>query len=430
MILLIAGCKKDNHSTGSNPTDTNSSDTNSTTPNDSPSSEYCDESGAYFGPTQEDNNYSGAYYTGYYTSPFKTRLGKTDEEINDKLGQLWNHYFKGDANSKLYYDNGNEAYILDTAENYVTSEGMSYGMMIAVQTNHKSEFDKLWAWMKNHMWRKGGAWDGYFARMRQRDGSGSEDMCCPVAEMYTMMSLIFAANRWNDSAYMDEAQYILKKMWDNPNYSLFNSQAYVITFMPTVSFSNPSYDLPAFLELFSRWSDTNRNKWAMATQATRNHLYKSSNTTSGLFSEYNNFDGIPKSYSSNPNSTKYMYDAMRCAMNIGMDYYLFGVDAERQTVLAKRLIDFFEADGYTHARFNWDGSGAAESYTLGETGANAVACYALMGTEGYDPMIRRNLQKAWDASLLTGQYRYHDGLVHYLSMLHLCGSFKIWKERP
>ena len=214
MILLIAGCKKDNHPTDSNPTDTNSSDTNSTTPNDSPSSEYCDENGAYFGPTQEENNYSGAYYTGYYTSPFKTRLGKTDEEINDKLAQLWNHYFKGDANSKLYYDNGSEAYILDTAENYVTSEGMSYGMMIAVQTNHKSEFDKLWAWMKNHMWRKGGAWDGYFARMRRTDGSGSEDMCCPVAEMYTMMSLIFAANRWNDSAYMDEAQYILKKMWD------------------------------------------------------------------------------------------------------------------------------------------------------------------------------------------------------------------------
>ena len=28
---------------------------------------------------------------------------------------------------------------------------------------------------------------------------------------------------------------------------------------------------------------------------------------------------------------------------------------------------------------------------------------------------------------MTGQYRYYDGLVHYLSMLHLCGTFKIWK---
>ena len=34
---------------------------------------------------------------------------------------------------------------------------------------------------------------------------------------------------------------------------------------------------------------------------------------------------------------------------------------------------------------------------------------------------------AWDAVPMTGQYRYYDGLVHYLSMLHLCGAFKIWK---
>ncbi|MEE1062508.1 MAG: T9SS type A sorting domain-containing protein, partial [Paludibacteraceae bacterium] len=29
-----------------------------------------------------------------------------------------------------------------------------------------------------------------------------------------------------------------------------------------------------------------------------------------------------------------------------------------------------------------------------------------------------------------GQYRYYDGLVHYLAMLHLCGSFKIYKPAP
>ena len=40
------------------------------------------------------------------------------------------------------------------------------------------------------------------------------------------------------------------------------------------------------------------------------------------------------------------------------------------------------------------------------------------------------MKNAWNASLQTGQYRYYDGLVHYLAMLHLCGSFKIWKEAP
>lgn len=44
-----------------------------------------------------------------------------------------------------------------------------------------------------------------------------------------------------------------------------------------------------------------------------------------------------------------------------------------------------------------------------------------------DEKVKTNLKKAWNGQLMTGQYRYYDGLVHYLSMLHLCGSFKIWK---
>ena len=394
---------------------------------------FFDENGAYFGPDCDETNYSGAYYTGDYTSPFKKYLGKTDEEIQAKLDQLWDHYFKGDNNSKVFYDKGTEAYIKDTGNNDVRSEGMSYGMMISVQTNHKEEFDKLWNWAKSHMWHKGGGWDGYFAWKRGESGTGGDDNCAPDGEMYFMMSLLFAANRWNDAQYMDDAQYILKRMWDNSQHSLFNPQHYVITFQPQGNennFSDPSYDLPAFVDLFSRWSTSNQDKWKKAAKATRDHLYKSSNTKSGLFSDYNNFDGTPHSVEYNQNATRYMYDAMRCAMNFAMDYYLFGADSTRQVEMAKRIIDFFEQDGYKHGRFNWDGSNPSENYTLGETGANAVAAIALKDMSGYEDIIKKNLQKAWDAKPMTGQYRYYDGLVHYLSMLHLCGSFKIWKPKP
>ena len=395
---------------------------------------FFDENGAYYGPDcDKEKNYSGAYYTGNYESPFKTVLGKTDEEIQAKMDQLWDHYFKGDNNSKVYYDKGNEAYILDVNNRDVRSEGMSYGMMIAVQTGHKEEFDKLWNWAKNHMWHKSGGWDGYFAWQRNESGSGGDDNCVPDGEMYFMMSLLFAANRWNDSKYMDDAQYILKKMWDNGQHSLFNPQHYVITFQPQGNennFSDPSYDLPAYVDLFARWSTSNQDKWSKAAKATRDHLYKSSNTKSGLFSDYNNFDGTPHGVSYNGNAEKYMYDAMRCAMNFGMDYYLFGADSARQEEMARRIIDFFERDNYKHARFNWDGSNPQEQYTLGETGANAVAAMALMNDSKYNDAVKKNLKMAWDGNLMTGQYRYYDGLVHYLAMLHLSGTFKIWKPKP
>ncbi|MCQ2218522.1 MAG: glycosyl hydrolase family 8 [Paludibacteraceae bacterium] len=404
------------------------------TPGTIASGSFFDENGAYFGPDCDETNYTGAYYTGNYTSPFMTILGKTETQIQEKLDQLWNHYFV--SSNKVYYESNNgEAYILDTGNNDVRSEGMSYGMMISVQTNHKDEFAKIWKWAKNHMWHNpnsGG--DGYFSWSCGTDGSAKDRGCAPDGEMYFMTSLLLAANRWNDSGYMKDAQDILKSMWKNGNgYSLFNESTKIVTFQPSAGnsdFSDPSYDLPAFLEMFSRWSDTNNDKWSQALSATRDHLYKSCNTSSGLFSDYNNFDGTPHSVNFNEHATQYMYDAMRCAMNYGMDYYLFGKDAKRQTEMAKRIIDFFEKDGYRHARFNWDGSNPQENYTLGETGANAVACYALMDDPSYEKQVKTNLNKAWSAGLATGQYRYYDGLVHYLSMLHLCGSFKIWKPAP
>ena len=402
---------------------------------------------AYFGPTVEDTNYTGAYYTGKYESPFKKYLGRTDEEIQAKLDQLWKHYFKGEISQKIYYDIGKEAYILDANNSDVRSEGLAWGMMIAVQTNHREEFDKIWNWTKEHHWHKAGEWDGYFAWQRKTDGSGKDDAPAPDAELYFMMSLLFAANRWDDSQYMDDAQYILDKMWSNYEHKLFNQQSFVVSFQPTVSwgfFGEPAYDLPAFIELFARWSK-NRNhtdRWYKALQATRLHLYKSSHPTTGLFADYSRFDGTPYRPDFSKTSDRYMYEAERAAMNFGMDYYLFGKSADSLMVMAKRIIDFFEADGYAHARFDWDGKNPGETYTEGQKGTNAVAALVLRDLEKYpdllgdaematyEEIIKKNLQMAWDVRPLSGQYRYYEGMVHYLAMLHLCGAFKIWKPNP
>ena len=189
---------------------------------------FFDENGAYYGPDceKDGSQFNGAYYTGNYESPFKTYLGKTDAEIKEKMDAMWEHYFKGDNNSKVFFDNGNEGYIKDINNNDVRSEGMSYGMMIAVQTGHKEEFDKLWKWAKNHMWHKGGDWDGYFAWQRNDSGMGGDDNCAPDGEMYFMMSLLFAANRWDDDQYRKDALYIMDKMWNNPSHKLFNQGNY------------------------------------------------------------------------------------------------------------------------------------------------------------------------------------------------------------
>ena len=49
------------------------------------------------------------------------------------------------------------AYICDIIHDDVRSEGMSYGMMIAVQFEKKDIFDRLWRWTKTYMQHKEGA---------------------------------------------------------------------------------------------------------------------------------------------------------------------------------------------------------------------------------------------------------------------------------
>ena len=396
---------------------------------------FFDDSGAYFGPDcEKDGSQStGAYYTGDYTSPFKTFLGKTDKDIQDKLDELWNHYFGGQNDKTVYYEDRDGGYIVDINNNDIRSEGMSYGMMIAVQTNHREQFDKLWNWAKKHMWKDpatGGS--GYFAWQANRDGSVRDWGNAPDGEIYFMMSLLFAAHRWNDEGYMRGAQSILKACWKGNGQSLYSEQSFIATFQPSDgnnTWGDASYSLPAFVDLFSRWSTTNTDKWKKATKATRDHIYNSANPQSGLCSDYSNFDGTPH-YAFSDNSTKYAFDAIRCPMNYGMDSYLFGVDMERQTKIAKVITDFFERDGYRHGHFNWDGTSGYGDFTIGQAGANAVATYALLEEESYKDLVKKVLQKAWDSKPIVGSQRYYDGLVHYLAMLHLTGNFKIWKEKP
>src|SRR5678816_1001746 len=77
-----------------------------------------------------------AFETGVYPNLFKDYLGKTDNEIQTKIDAAWDQLFYGDDSSeRVYYPVGSDmAYISDIANEDVRTEGMSYGMMIAVQS--------------------------------------------------------------------------------------------------------------------------------------------------------------------------------------------------------------------------------------------------------------------------------------------------------
>ncbi len=372
----------------------------------------------------------GAYHTGIYRNMFKELLNKNDTEVNTKVNNAFQQIFYGGANEKLYYEVGqDQAYILDVANNDVRSEGMSYGLMICVQLNKQEEFNKLWRWTKNYMHHTSGNLDGFFKWQLNINGGTIDANPAPDGEAYFATALFFAANRWGNGTgifnYEAEAQSILSKVQSNSNSNkLFNTSSKLITFGPYASdYTDPSYNLPAFWELWARWSTSNKAFWAETPAAARKLLRDASHSTSGLSTDYSNFDGTPKTTSFNSNSHKFMYDAWRTIMNIGMDYHWFKADAQ-QPVVAERYLNFFKNQGTNYkSHYNWDGSGADGGQSAGLVACNAVASLATSNTTLSTPFV----QAFWNLGIPSGQYRYYDGMLYMLALLNVSGNFKVYK---
>jgi len=88
-----------------------------------------------------------------YANLFVTISGKTQAESDQKLATAWSTLFNPSGSGTIYFDGpgADESYVKDILNNDARSEGMSYGMMIAVQLDHQTEFDRIWSWVKNHM---------------------------------------------------------------------------------------------------------------------------------------------------------------------------------------------------------------------------------------------------------------------------------------
>src|SRR5262249_10913841 len=146
---------------------------------------------------------SGAFATGRYRNLFR-ETGHSDSEINAKVESAFRQLFHGDPETQSLVfaagsnANGRLAYLTDWANHDVRSEGMSYGMMIAVQLDKKAEFDALWNWARTYMYIGDPSHPsyGYFSWSCKTNGAPNEETPAPDGEEYFVMALYFAASRW------------------------------------------------------------------------------------------------------------------------------------------------------------------------------------------------------------------------------------------
>ena len=373
----------------------------------------------------------GAVKTGQYRNMFK-ELGYSEKEINAKVEEAWDKFFYGTEDERIYYPVGNDmAYIYTADTNDVRSEGMSYGMMICVQMDKQEEFNRLWKWAKTYMHHKDGERKGYFAWQCGTDGSKKDQNPAPDGEEYFVTSLFFASARWGDGDgiydYKAQAQEILDDIMSRNDsgggvVNMFNSSHKMVVFVPygnSALYTDPSYHLPAFYEVWAELADKNNEFWREAAQVSRAYFKKATNATTGLGPDYSEFSGEPKREG---NHGDFRFDAWRIAGNIACDYAWWGKD-NWATTHADRIQAFFAEQGVESYKNQYavDGKELEGDHSPGLVAMNATASLAASDKKAW-----AFLEDFWDISPTTGKYRYYDGCLYMMGLLHCSGRFRAW----
>jgi len=448
---------------------------------------------------------SGAYATHHYRDLF-AEAGHSPAETRAKIDRAFRQLFHGDAlTERVYFEagsnaNGPLAYMTDWANNDARTEGMSYGMMIAVQLGHKREFDALWNWSNTYMLITDpkNPNNGYFAWSMATDGTPRSTGPAPDGEEYYAMALLFAARRWGNGHglydYQAQANRILHLMrhhpvetatgpfrihpndppfaydpakltspniterkqadtnltlelkgegktppppphWpmhpDRPETSgpMLDEAHTMVKFVPGPygNFTDASYHLPAFYELFARWGPAeDRDFWLKAADVSRNFFTCVANSTTGLAPDRSHFDcSQMKERDGQP--VPFSYDSWRTASNWSVDYSWWHKDP-RQTTLSNHIQAFLIGQGISTFvdRYTLDGKPLSVRHSTGMLAASTVA--GLAATPG--PNEKAFVNELWNTPIPNGEQRYFDGMLYLMSFLHASGNFRMSDWEP
>ncbi|GAB3819078.1 glycosyl hydrolase family 8 [Pontibacter rugosus] len=387
---------------------------------------------------------AGAWETGKYRNVF-LEAGYSQADIDAKLAKAYYDTFEGP--DRVYFEVGDSmAYVSDLKNKDARTEGLSYGLMVAVQLDKKEVFDRLWRWTKAYMQHQGGPRDAYFAwSVDPKTGKPNSEGSASDGELYFVTDLLFASNRWgNDTGidYYAEARRILNAMWAKDGTmgvkNVINVEHKQINFVPDESgydWTDPSYHLPAFYEVWAEYAKDGREAFYRDLADTaRVFLHRATHPETGLTPDYSEFSGAP--HSRGQMGEAFRYDSWRVPMNIAMDYSWYAKDIKWQQEYAKRFQNFLYCQGIDtyNDQYNIDGSrpewilpaGGYQKlrHSLGLVSTAGAA--SIMGTQ---TKSWKFVDEVWNAKLEPyedGYFDpYFDGLLYLFSVMHLSGNYRI-----
>jgi hypothetical protein len=318
------------------------------------------------------------------------------------------------------------------AQNDSVSEGIAYGMLIAVYMGDKPLFDGLWTYWAAHSAATGPLmhWQINSGGGTQGSGSASD------ADQDAAFALLMAAKQWPGGDYQARAVSMISGIWnsdtDGSPRALNGGSSF-----PSVR--NPSYFAPAFYREFAKVNAG--NAWSQVIDSSYT-MINSISGSNGLVPAWCSNNCTSRGGTSHTDGDKYQYDSHRTPWRIGLDFCWNG--ETRARTYTQKTSDFFASKATSGVGQVWDiydGSGNqtanAKKNSMSIIGtAAAGAMVTAGGSAGHKKFLDSGYQFLLDASYFTPAvtqtadqtaYTYYNATVGLLTALTMSGNFNLFQ---
>jgi endo-1,4-beta-D-glucanase Y len=317
----------------------------------------------------------------------------------------------------------------DGVANSTVSEGIAYGMLIAVQFDDRALFDDFWGYAQLFL-NKSGLMDWYIAP----DGSAPLGVGAATdADEDMAWALVMAHRQWGTpdrQRYLDDAKRLITAIYETE----VDHGNWPDLLLPGDDWRgrdvfNPSYFAPNQYRSFG--DVTHQSKaWARVIDTGYRTLFASlnddgGNTTNGLVPAWCTSEGTP--VEAFPGAlTNYQYDSARTPFRIIQDYqvsrdprsvrYLEAITSFFANVGAENIVDGYSTNGNPQPDPRAPRPNPGSAVFVGCAAAGAM----------FDPKYRTFLDAAYErvrTGNLLARSRYYNHCWTVLSLLMLTGNF-------
>ena len=206
--------------------------------------------------------------------------------------------------------------------NDVVSEGIAYGMLIAVNMNDKALFDALWSYEQSHKaagnlmtWCLGSVKSGGAGSTCSQSGGSATD-----ADEDMAFALYVAGKQWGGS-YASTASSVISDIYSNDmdTTNLLPTGGSNYGHDVSSHVTNPSYFAPAYYRIFATIDTAHASQWNSIASNSYTAISNVANSSTGLLPAWCQNKCASAGSNGAADDGIYQYDAHRVPWRLGVD---------------------------------------------------------------------------------------------------------------